>query len=78
MKEDVMMMKHWGLCLAIVGAAGLALLAGLPAIYLLVLACPLMMLAMMFLMPGMHGSQENHRHSDTTERDGFDEYVDRR
>jgi hypothetical protein len=58
------MNKHWGLCLGLVALAGLALLAGLPAYYLLVLACPLMMVAMMAGMGGMHGTDPAPRDRD--------------
>ena len=64
------MMKHWGLCLGMVGVAGLALLAGLPPFYLLVLACPVMMVAMMALMPGIHGSTYDRRERGARELDG--------
>ncbi len=34
--------KHWAMCLGVAVTAGLALVAGLPAYYSLVLSCPLM------------------------------------
>ena len=51
----------------------LALLAGLPAFYLLVLACPLMMLAM---MPGMRGGHDSQRQSKSSKLDGSHERID--
>jgi hypothetical protein len=68
------MMKHWRLCLGLVGVIGLALLAGLPPLYLLVVACPVMMMAM---MPGMRGSSEDPREPGARELDRPQERSDR-
>ena len=65
--------KHWGLCLGLVGVGGLALLAGLPPFYLLVLACPVMMMAM---MPGRHGGHDSSRQSNAAKLDGSHERID--
>lgn len=70
------MMKHWALCVGLVVVAGVALLAGLPALYLLLLACPLMMMTMMFLMPGMHGSQKDRGRPPAAKLDGSHERID--
>jgi hypothetical protein len=57
--------------------AGLARLAGLPAFHLLVLACPLMMLAIMAMISGMRGGHDSQRQSESSKLDGPHERIDR-
>ena len=49
--------------LAIVAGGAIAIWAGLPPIWLIFLACPVMMMFMMGGMVGMHGGQDDRRGS---------------
>ena len=64
--------KHFTLCLGLAAVAALALFAGLPPFYLLILACPLMMLVMMTMMPGMHSGRDQ---ADASKTDRTDEHT---
>jgi hypothetical protein len=68
--------KHWALCIGVLGVGALALLAGLPPFYLLLLVCPLMMMGMMMvMMPGMHGGQDKQQ-DNASKPDGSHERID--
>ncbi|MEO7422001.1 MAG: DUF2933 domain-containing protein [Ornithinibacter sp.] len=55
--------------LALVAGAAIAAWAGLPIVFLFLLACPLMMFFMMRGMGGMGGSSDSTRDQDTAKHD---------